>query len=319
MATYTRCPYSLKPISQVAKVNDEHIIPDSIGGVLEYKLRVDADKNAILGNLVDAPLVSSPLIAAQRLMHGIKSRSGDPAWKVRGKIKGTNKQVEVTFPSNGDTQVYVRRPIEMDTTGDKGNLTVYSKDQESVLRTLVENCARKGKTVVVDSEVSLGSDIEVDLSVDLTAIKRGLMKIAYAALYEYLGDAFLDDPLIPEWTKALFSQTAEEAMSARIRGIAFDVENTLSVMLPELRPYEHAVAIANLQQEGPVVAVSVFGRAFHSLLLVASETSNFGLSPLKGKIAICDTKQAKMRFLDFQQHFVETANKLALEDQLPSE
>ena len=302
--TWTRCPYTLRPLATIAQVNNEHIFPDAIGGVLDYKINVDAQKNSDLGTLIDSPLVSSTLITAMRLMHGIKARSGDPEWTLKGKIKGTEKEVEITFQTNGETKLHVRKPFEPIVAGGIGTITVSSQQRDELLRTVVNNYARKGKTVNVRREVSLGNEVEADLSLDLAAVKRGLIKIAYAALYEYLGDQFLDDPLIPKWHKAIFSASNEDAMAAHIHDVEFDYLGIIKTMLPKLNPYEHAVAIANMQQKGPVVAVSLFGRSFHSLSLVASESSNFGLEVLEGKIAICDAKNGRTRFMSFTDHFL---------------
>lgn len=306
--SHDRCPYTLKPLATLPKVNDEHIFPDAIGGGLDYSIKVDEKKNSDLGTLLDGPLVSSPLIAGMRLNHGIKSRSGDPKWKMRGRIKGTEKQVEVTIPSSGPVELYIRKPVEIDPGGSSGLATFSLPDRDEFLSKLVASYARKGKTLAFGNEVSLGGECEVDLSFDVRLIKRGMLKIAFAALYEFIGDDFLDDPLIPEWHKAIFAPTDDEAMTAKIHGVAFDSPELLKVMLPDLKPYEHAVSIANIQQQGPVVAVSLFGNSFHHLLALGSETSNFGLRVLEGKIAVCDAKAAKTRFISFEEHFVQQAN-----------
>jgi hypothetical protein len=222
---------------------------------------------------------------------------------MRGRIRGTDKQVEITFPSTGPAEVHVRKPVEMDAQGGGGTAVFQVPDRDELLRRLAADYARKGKTLLLGTETTLGDEYELDLAMDAAAIKRGMLKIAYAAVYECIGDAFLQDPLIPEWHRALFGATHEEAMRAQIHGVAFDSPELLRVMLPDLQPHEHAVAVANLQLNGPVVAVSLFGHGFHQLLALASESSNFGLKVLSGKVAICDTKAAKTRFLSFEEHF----------------
>src|SRR4051812_32963249 len=98
-----------------------------------------------MGTLVDAPLVSSPLIAGMRLMHGIKSRSGDPKWKMRGRVKGTNRQVGVTIPTTGPVETYIRQPVDITPGSTTGTATFALPDRDEFLRKLAADYARKGK------------------------------------------------------------------------------------------------------------------------------------------------------------------------------
>jgi hypothetical protein len=150
------------------------------------------------------------------------------------------------------------------------------------------------------------------LEIDVLAIQRALAKIAYGAIYDYLGDEYLYDPMVAEWRRMLFSDDPEEVERSRIHGLAFDVERMLAILLPPLKPHEHGVAVANLQQRGPVVAVSLFGGSFYSLVALASETSNYGMEELDGKISICDAKAATMKFIHFREHFLRTCGGVPL-------
>jgi hypothetical protein len=38
----TLCPYTLKPIAEIPNIDREHIIPEAIGGSMEYSVKVDA-------------------------------------------------------------------------------------------------------------------------------------------------------------------------------------------------------------------------------------------------------------------------------------
>lgn len=308
--THSRCPYALAPISGLAKTNREHIFPDAVGGVLDYAVTVDEKKNSELGTLIDAPLIHSPLIAAMRMIHGIKSRSGPAKWKLSGRVKGTTKEVNVTFSADAPCEVRIRRPVDINPAGDGGTVTIQREDAEEFQRKLVEGYAKKGKTVRFEQEVSLGSDIELDLAPDQMAIKRAMAKIGYAATYEYLGDSYLDDPISSEWRKAIFATTAKEAQSARIHGLAFDAAQSLNMMVPPLQSFEHAVAIANFPRLGIITAVTLFGTGFHHLVAVASESSTYALCEGEGKIAICDAKAGKTRFMSFTDHLVQLAGSI---------
>ncbi len=113
-AVHLKCPYTLLPLAELEAaatgprpaISTEHIFPDSIGGVKDYAIRVSSKANSELGARIDAPLAASFLVSGLRMMHGIRSRSGDPELTLRGRIEGTNKEVELTFSGH-------RRPFSL--------------------------------------------------------------------------------------------------------------------------------------------------------------------------------------------------------------
>lgn len=307
--THSRCPYTLRSLASLDEVNIEHIFPDAIGGVKDFAVKVHAKSNSDLGSRVDAPLIESFLIAGLRMQYGIKSRSGLPRWKLNGMLSGTSRRVQVVFSDDGDAEIRILQPVEMSDAGDTGTLVLRPYQRESFLKQFIENHNRKGRSVRVSAESDTEvSEIQVPIEVDLQALKRAMAKIAYLAVYECVGDVFLDDPLIPEWHKAFLSGNPNDARDAKIHGIAFDAANILDMALPPLKEYEHAVFVANLQQQGLVTGVTLFGRGFHSLIALASESSQFGLGIGEGKISICDAKSGRTRSISFMQHLIDRAD-----------
>jgi hypothetical protein len=308
--THEICPYTLKKLADLPSVNDEHIFPDSIGGTASYIVRVDTKTNSQLGTTVDSAFVDSPLLAAFRSRLGIKSRSGPSKWKLRGTTEGTNRPVEVVFESGGNVDIHYRKPVEFDASG-KGTIIVRPENRDSFIEELTQNLKRKGKTLCIANEVQGQAEpAKLNFSIELDALKQGLLKIAFLAAYEFLGDAFLQDSLIPEWHKAILSASAANAMTAKIHGIALQPNEFLDVLLPDIQEHEHAAAIFDLQQQGPVVIVKLFGCDLLSSFCIVSETSNFGLKPLEGKIVICDTKARQVRTMKFADHFLSRSEKL---------
>lgn len=310
--THAICPYTLKALADLPAVNDEHIFPDAIGGTASYAVRVDTKTNSQLGTTVDSAFVDSPLLAIFRSRLGIKSRSGPSKWKLRGTTVGTSRPVEVIFEAGGKVEIHYRRPIEFDASGTKGKIIIPPERRDAFLEELAGNLARKGKTLSIANEVrGRAEPVKLDFSVELDALKQGLLKIAFLAAYEFLGDDFLRDPLIPEWHKAILSASAADAMEAKIHGIALESNAHLNVVLPDIHEHEHAVAVFNLQQQGPVAVVKLFGCDVLSSGCIVSETSNFDLQPLDGKIVICDTRARAIRTVKFADHFVSRSNNLA--------
>ncbi|MBI3868048.1 MAG: hypothetical protein HY299_05895 [Verrucomicrobia bacterium] len=309
-ATHDICPYTLKRLTDLPSVNDEHIFPDSIGGTASYVVRVDTKTNSQLGTTVDSAFVDSPLLAALRSKLGIKSRSGPSKWKLRGTTEGTNRPVEVIFESGGNVDIQYRKPVEFDTSG-KGTIIVSPEKRDSFLENMAQNLRRKGKTLHIANEVQgQAESAKLNISIELDALKQGLMKIAFLAAYEFFGDAFLKDPLIPEWHKAVLSASSTDAMNAKIHGTALEPNEYLNILLPDIQEHEHAAAVFDIQQQGPVVIVKLFGCDLLSSFCMASETSNFGLKPLDGKIVICDTKTRRVRTMKYADHFVSRSEKL---------
>ena len=308
--THDICPYTLKRLADLPSVNSEHIFPDSIGGTASYTVRVDTKTNSQLGTTVDSAFVDSPLLAALRSKLGIKSRSGPSKWKLRGMTEGTNRPVEVIIGSGGKVDIHYRKPVEFDDSG-KGTIIVSPEKRDSFLENLAQNLRRKGKTLQIATEVrGRAEPMKLNFSIELDALKQGLLKIAFLAAYEFFGDVFLKDPLIPEWHKAVLSTSATDAIASKIHGIALEPNEYLNILLPDIREHEHAVAVFDMQQRGPIIIVKLFGCDLLSSFCIASETSNFGLNPLEGKIVICDTKDHRVHTMNFAGHFASRSEKL---------
>ena len=309
--THLICPYTLKPLADLKNVNTEHIFADALGGTGDYIVKVDALANSRLGAGIDVDFINSSLIAPLRTRLGIKTRSGPPQWKLRGKTQITKRDVEVVFNSDGGVEIRYIKPIEFAPSGKTATIIIAPEKRDAFLAEFSANMKRKGKEFTIGPEVSgTPEKIILDASVQLDELKRGLIKIAYLAAYEFLGDVFLSDPLIPEWHKAIFAPSSEVAMSAKIHGTALEPNGLFDVVLPNLQEHEHAVAVFDCQQQGPIVIVRLFGSALLTSCIIASETSTYGLNPLDGKIVICDTKARACRTIDFSSHFIARSENI---------
>lgn len=261
--THNLCPYTLKPLTELHDTSKEHIFPDAIGGGTDYCVLVSTKENSCLGTRIDAPLINSFLISGLCVRYNIRSRRRrNRKWKLRGKLEDSGREVEVEFSKQGEPTIYIRKPVDMDSSGTSGTLILKADKSKEFLDQFIQNHKEKKRTVVVSSTETKAEAIEVPITVDVLALERMLAKIAFLAVYKCLGDDYLDDPLVKEWHKAFLLPNENDARNARIYGNAFDCQNVLDFMFPTLQPYEHAVAVANLRQEGPVVAVALFGSSF---------------------------------------------------------
>lgn len=306
--TYNRCPYTLELLSDLPEINDEHIFPDAIGGVKDYCVQASAKKNAELGTSLDAKLIECPLVAAPKTLHGIRSRSGAPSWSMRGTIDGTPTIIDLKFFTTGDVSLRTHNPFQWDESHTRATITVFPHEREKFIRDLLSNCARKAKEVQLLSEEKGGlPTVKVDMSFDLVLLGRAISKIAFLAVYKEFGDQFLSDPLVPHWHACIFSQAQAEQGNVKIHGRLFD-SSFNPVFFPPLKPYEHAACVVNLGQQGPLVAVALFGGEFFTSLSVASETSHYGLRECEGTIAVCDAIAGRTRFMPFSEHVLQFAS-----------
>jgi len=307
---YEKCPYTLKLLSELDDVNVEHIFPDAIGGVKDYSVKVSTDVNSQLGTRIDAPLINSFPISILRFLNGIKSRSGKPSIRMKGNEVKSGREFEIEIPYEGDVEIHIRKPVELASDKKSGTIIIKPDERDSFLRKFLDNHKRKGHAVRIDGETKGQIDlIEVLMEIDILALKRAMFKIAYLAVYCYLGDRFLDDPLIVEWHKAFLSPDENDTYNANISGLPpFDDSDPMKMFMPPIQQYEHAATVVNLKQDGPVVAVSLFGGSLHTLISIASETSNYDLDEGEGLIAICNAKTGKTRFINFMDYFAQIAN-----------
>ncbi len=305
----TRCPYTRRPLNELVKVSREHVVPDAIGGADAYSVDCCRDANSALGTRVDAPLVNSDFLRALRVQHGIESRTGAAKWELRGTEVESGTPVNLTISEGPVPTVHYPKPVTMSDDGKSGTFIVTPAGRDEFVRRFVENHARKGKRVEIVSETRrpVGPS-KFEVVAEMRPIARGLLKIAYLAAFEYLGDAFLDDDLNANWRAAVLTDDPVE--TTRLLGEAFNAQGLIDSLLPALLPHEHATVVANLQVSGPTVAVTLFGKSPYSLVVSEAAMSNLGLAEGEGQIVICDSKARTVRRLSFLDHLSSEADRL---------
>lgn len=101
------CPYTDQYLDLV-EMNDEHVIPLSLGGHNQFTIPVERVRNAELGSKLDAAISSSPLVASARRHYELFGHSrSDPVvrWPthhkgMKGTLDLTNEEVKfITYRS----------------------------------------------------------------------------------------------------------------------------------------------------------------------------------------------------------------------------
>jgi hypothetical protein len=305
-----RCPYTLRPLVDIPSKNIEHIFPYAIGGPASYAVAADKGENSWFGTNVDAPFVDSHFIRLARLLLGIQGRSGVPNLRLDGKTEVDQRPVKLTISPDGTHEYRSAKPFEFDRATGKGSIIVNSKDAEREIKRLTEIYTKKNLQIRFGKPKALGRQkIKGELKLNLLEIRAGILKIAYLAAFEFLGDRFLDDPMNGEWQKGIRHMTVESRAGIRLRGQApFLDRHFLDVVLPHLDHHQHAVAVFCVQRL-PVVIVKLFNWELLTACCLLSETSTFGLTEGEGRIVKCDALARQVQTRPFIDHVVETAPK----------
>lgn len=297
------CPYLGTPVP-ADEFTDEHIFPHAIGGSLDYSIRVSKKANSELGTRLDGPLVDSPLIQALRLVHGVRSRAGEPAWKLPATHTPTGKRATITFRAD-ETNVEIHGPISRSDDGLHVSVVCSPEQDERILKQFLAGQVDRGRLVQLLEETSLAGEYRVEPHVDAGLLVRAMLKIALATAYECLGESVLSDSVIEKCRQAIFAEDRDLLHELEIPGFAFEPPDH-PAFLPRIESHEHLAVVANIQMAGLVVGVQLFGGGFHSLFIVLSEASAPLLEVGQGTIAICDARRRKTRKLGFFEHQLQT-------------
>ena len=304
------CPYTLRLLAELPELSREHIIPDALGGPNGYSVQACRATNSRFGENHDAAFLNDPYIAMFRSRYEVKARSGAARWKMAGETVNEGRPVQVTC-SGTTVDVYHQKPLDVleDENGKGYRIVAPSPQADEVLAQLQKGLAKKGISTskpLIEKEEQ--QTIHVQMKIDLNVLQAGLMKIAYLATFDFLGDAFLEDPLNPEWQKAIRVTNVDEAKAVRIRGACFDDNPKLfDCLIPKLAPHEHGISVVHLNQAGPVVAVQLFGNPFLTTLAHVSDTNTFGLQEGDGLVTVVDAVTGQMRQEPWMDHFLRMA------------
>jgi len=315
----TLCPYTLKDLAAAIKTSDEHVIPEALGGTRVFAFRADSAKNSDLGSAVDAPLINSVLTKLLLVHYGISPLGRDVKAVLPGTIDGTEIRANATLRPGGvvDTHVHdkIVHPIDP-TTGksDRTRGTIHEtadKMPDLLKAFLVKKCP--GQEVRLGPEVTLDTPtLRTELTLDSAAIRRGLAKIAFGTAFFFLGDDYLNDPMVGEWHKMLFAPSRQQADQARLGYLQFRDMEDFRLVLPPVADHEHAVSIVRIGENQLAASVGLFGASWpYTIAVIASITNTYGIAEGDGYAMICDPLARKCRFEQFAPFFQAEANRRA--------
>ncbi|TNE30514.1 MAG: HNH endonuclease, partial [Bacteroidetes bacterium] len=180
------------------KFNDEHVIPDSIGGYYHIYL-VCTKCNSNLGSKVDNKLTNHQFINFQRNLTNTKGKSG----KVPNPFSGTHtlkndEDQKVRLELNEDGAFEVRLiPNVPKAFTNEFKIVVDKKDEhkidEIIAKFLKRNGIPKEKVKIHQSECTTEKPwVHTTMTIDIKDFKMGILKIIYEFAVDSIPPYFFD-------------------------------------------------------------------------------------------------------------------------------
>lgn len=224
--------------------NDEHVIPDSIGGCYHIK-KICVQCNSTLGSNIDNKLTNHKFIEFQRNLLSIKGKSGNVPNPFRG-IHSTNEsykvKIEVSDNNNFEPRLipvipdFNNKPLVSDFT-----IKVDKRDEDKVdsiiEKILKRNGIDKNKVTHSSHLEKINPKIRVELKVDLQDFKSALLKIAYEFAVDQIQEYF-EDPIAIKISKLLFNHNLQD-ISDEIQFIGSGFNEEV------MKPFQHLIDFDN--------------------------------------------------------------------------
>lgn len=180
--------------------NDEHVIPESIGGYYHI-YTVCFNCNSKLGSNIDNKLTNHKFIEFQRHLLGIKGKSGS----IPNPFSGThvlqddpNQKVQLVLDEDGKfkPRLLPNVPREIPRNGESIRIVIDQKDEKQIDSIIDKFLSRNGLTREhIKFERKPGSShpwIEASMHIDIHKFKLAILKIAYEFTVDKIPEYFND-------------------------------------------------------------------------------------------------------------------------------
>ncbi|PIC87965.1 hypothetical protein CSV72_02115 [Sporosarcina sp. P20a] len=185
--------------------SEEHIFPDSIGGVLVFN-EVCTKCNNELGSKVDTHLINHYLMQLARLTKKIKGKTGKIPNPFReGMLEGKSEsKVHYRFNDDGDPEsVYIVPSQELSEDGASLKILIDRVDEHKLPDIINKTLKRRGLPSLTKEEIDEKKQYEIipdpkinyKPSVDTNSYRKAIIKIVYELTYYWLGKKYLDDTM----------------------------------------------------------------------------------------------------------------------------
>ncbi len=274
MTTYrngqTLCPYTLKPLAEIEKVNKEHILPVSLGAPNSFFVYADANENTRMNDLIDEPAGNAPLLRFLAMTQGVVSRSGPVTLTLPSKVAETGEDVQIEFSNDGATP-RLRFPVNKDSkTGEIKSVRGFGDDARKLAEQIQRDFAKKGKKIEIGETENLGNPwLESGMKFDADVLRLELIKIAYLMTVRVFSDIAILSRGGTVYRTAMFSKNMGDLISSGLRGSTFQ---PMPAIFPQPALGKHHLTCLRMRDE-LLTGVSLFG-VFCAFFITPIDSTN---------------------------------------------
>ncbi len=253
------------------KFNDEHVIPDALGGYYHIKT-VCTDCNSKLGTNVDSKLVNHAFSKFQRYLLNLKGKASKAPNPFAGdhELEGMEGEKVQLRDDSGRLIPYIIPSVKytQKAAGEETlvQITLDSSDEKQI-DTILAKISKKYKVPVDElkrrqnrTNHSIPSpSIQAKLAIDIKDFKIGLLKIAYEFAIDSLPD-YYSDPNAIQLARVLESADYDLAAKHVNLGDGFNHEIFEAfTQLIDLQSKKHYLVITVLPGQGLVCLIHLHG------------------------------------------------------------
>lgn len=279
----TACIYCQKTLLEEGEQGDdrqkrsrEHVIPNAIGGP-DGLCTFDVCKgcNSRLGETIDGDFAKQPLVVMLRHRHRLQGYSGNiPDLTMPATSMQSQDAYTMRVTSEGEVS-FTRPPDIRKTTTAAGQLHVEVGGDEGQIRAIIEGMRRKyaakGYLVrnldgsemknldrsIADARSIETREFKVKTPLDITLVRRALIKVAFNFCHLILGPQWTFGPGAGRLREAILGQLDEAEIDACVMGLGHEIRAALPFE-PPLQENEHLIMLM-AQTDQSFILVSLLG------------------------------------------------------------
>ncbi len=259
------CIFCLTPFNDSFQASLEHIIPESIGGAVEFYCMCHKC-NSDIGSLIDSKLTNDWFVRAKSQIVGVKNKKGivPNVFKETKSFTGKDQDLECNIIINDDNKLEaeIKEIVKLNVVGEKAQINVCGNisNIDRIMEKIKTSARRKGILSKIDldeirqkiiSESSHSQDsreVSSKFSVSREDFLKPMVKIAYEIAYYYLGEDYRTDKVgnkIHKWLVEYEDYNIENLETFISTSYTANMDNFFF----NLEPHNHIVFLKSTQNK----------------------------------------------------------------------
>lgn len=312
------CVYCNEDHQATEKFSEEHIIPEALGGSKSFAIRVCEKINNTFGNDVDKPFIEMFPVNADRFFLDLSSHRGMPTLDLSGITVVDRKEWHIqSTVKDGEKVLRLTNPV-IETTYEVGrDLIMISADPEQARQILMgklDRATKEGKAIAHQDGTPMTSEsidryiaqhsvaipqpsilIKLELS-GLDAV-RFFCKVALATGFYIAGEPFGRSAVADKLRTVILSENIQDLpMPGAFWPFYKNAEAFRFCSIPDTH------VLAALPDEPHVLAISLFGGTYGSLVPLHEGESYEWPFTREGRVFLISLKDKKLRQSSYGDH-----------------